>query len=518
MQMRLVLIVLSILIFKMGYNQSDIVPIRGGYLWIKTTEVSNDEYRLFLNSLIKDGDTVLYYKSFPDTSKWNFPGSFNEPFVKYYFRHPAYNDYPVVNVTHEDAIAYCEWLTRKINEKNKNEEVLVRLPTEKEWEWAARGGKDFAIYPWGTESVRAKTGKNKGKMQANFVRRKGDYMGIAGSLNDAADITAPVVSYWKNPYGIYNMSGNAEELIALKGVTKGGSWKDRGDFLRIDKRQYVDSASPEVGFRFVVEVITKREAKKLPKEIKFNTSFFRNYFYDITDSVYCGKFEVTNQLYNMFVDEMGSRYMSSCDGWIGLFPYSQYWATNYHLHSDFNNYPVVNVSKAQADKFCEWLTEKYNGLKKRKFKKIQFRLPTQKEWEEAASANDRNFPYAWKGKSLKNMRGDYLANFNPKWNDSENVSKTSSIGLNHFFFNYFSDLEDYDGEAVIAPVNSYTQNNMGFYCMSGNVAEMVSDKEVVKGGSWGDKSESLQIKASKPYDGLASPFVGFRVFMEVVEE
>jgi formylglycine-generating enzyme required for sulfatase activity len=509
---------LLIVILKIGYNQSDIVPIRGDYLWIKTTEVSNKEYQFFLDDLLKQKDNVSYLNYYPDSLTWNNPGSFNESFVKYYFKHPAYTNYPVTSITHEGALAYCNWLTKKINAKNKEAEVLVRLPTEKEWEWAARGGQDFAVYPWGTEFVRFKKGRNKGKMQANFVRGKGDYMGVAGALNDGADITAPVVSYWKNPYGIYNMSGNAEEMVVEKGITKGGSWKDRGDDLMIGKRQFVDSASCEVGFRFVVEVINKKLPNKTPRELKINKSFFKTYFYDVTDSVYCGKYEVTNQLYNIFVSGTGSGNAIDCDGWLNLFPYSNYWANNYHSHPVFKNYPVVNVSKINAIAFCNWLTVKYNGLSKKKFSKVKFRLPTEQEWMEAASVGGRNLPYAWNEKSLKDINGNYLANFNPKWKNSENISNQESVEQHHFFFNYFTDLEDFDGFAVTAPVNSYSSNQMGVYCMSGNVAEMVSDVDVTKGGSWGDKSDYLQVQVKKQYNGEPSPFVGFRVFMEVLEK
>jgi formylglycine-generating enzyme required for sulfatase activity len=137
---------------------------------------------------------------------------------------------------------------------------------------------------------------------------------------------------------------------------------------------------------------------------------------------------------------------------------------------------------------------------------------------EAASVGGRNLPYAWNEKSLKDINGNYLANFNPKWKDSENISNQKSDGQHHFLFNYFNDLEDFDGFSVTAPVNSYSPNNMGLYCMSGNVAEMVSDVDVTKGGSWGDKSDYLQVQVKKQYNGEPSPFVGFRVFMEVLEK
>lgn len=261
-------------------------------------EVSNGQYLEYLNDLKAKNDTSLN-NSLPDTLVWRDKLAYNEPYVDYYLRHPAYANYPLVGVTQKQCIRYCEWLTEKYNstEKRKHKKVKFRLPTKYEWYAAAvyrkaekgksKNIKDVSLYddsffPWDGTYLRNNDGKPRANymqidetsihreydsvitifgrksVRQRYVGEPGFYMGVAGSLNDESDITAPVDSYWPNDLGIYNMAGNVEEFVSEYGITKGGSWHDPGYYLRntvIENYQAINEATSSRGFRFVMEVI-----------------------------------------------------------------------------------------------------------------------------------------------------------------------------------------------------------------------------------------------------------------------
>ena len=217
--------------------------------YIYKHEVSNGEYLEFLNEL-KQKDTSLSKQMLPDTLVWREKSSYLEPFVEYYLRHPAYSNYPVVGVTHEQAEFYCKWLTERYmkESKRKFKNVEFKLPTIEQWTYAAKGGLDNSPFPWEGFSM-----QNKKILVAGGGGRSHD-----GYSSDGAMITAPVTSYKPNGYGIYNMAGNVEEYVNEKGISKGGSWKDTGYYLQNDVEEQYDStnyASAERGFRFVMEIM-----------------------------------------------------------------------------------------------------------------------------------------------------------------------------------------------------------------------------------------------------------------------
>jgi hypothetical protein len=156
-----------------------------------------------------------------------------------YWDNPEYNqpEQPVIGVSYEDAVRFASWLSAQLG-------VVKRLPTEDEWEKAARGGQDV-IYPWGDQSP------TDGE-RANY------------SGNGRFRSTSPVGSFeaGKNAYGLYDMAGNVWQWTSTgragtgRLIVKGGSWMDGPADLRVSNRREVDPSKGyvDVGFRLVREV------------------------------------------------------------------------------------------------------------------------------------------------------------------------------------------------------------------------------------------------------------------------
>ncbi|MDE7389040.1 MAG: formylglycine-generating enzyme family protein, partial [Muribaculaceae bacterium] len=141
---------------------------------------------------------------YPDTTAWinDFDNAYNEPYVRMYFSHGGYNDYPVVGVSWEQATAFANWRTEFLRRSLGKEGIYVepfRLPTEAEWEYAARAGENDNAFPWAGDLPLT---EDKGCFYANFKPAEGNY------VRDAHLITAKVGTYSPNDFGLYDMAGN----------------------------------------------------------------------------------------------------------------------------------------------------------------------------------------------------------------------------------------------------------------------------------------------------------------------
>ncbi len=218
-------------------------------LFASRYEVTNSEFREFLNS-IKETDKDQFKKLQYDSSQWmkKFPYAYNEPLLNFYHWHPAYDDYPVVNITRETAEAYCNWLNIKYEKsfRKKFKKVNFRLPTENEW--LALSGAGNKKLPWnGNSAFENQT------IMANIKAHK-TAKSEADYKFDGNIYTSKVGAYQANSYGLYDVIGNAYE-ITQSGALKGGSWDSFIEECSVDQSQKLELPDPRVGFRVVMQVI-----------------------------------------------------------------------------------------------------------------------------------------------------------------------------------------------------------------------------------------------------------------------
>lgn len=230
---------------------------------------------------------------YPDTLCWvrDFTYAYHEPMSQNYFWNNAYDNYPVVGITWNQAKAFSVWRTQIFNNwLLSNGDMFVndfRLPTESEWERGARGDLDLSQYPWGGPYIR----NSSGCFLANFKPLRGRY------FEDGGFHTVKVYSYNPNGFGLYCMAGNVAEWcstafdesqyefghdmnsdydyqakdgdapVKKRKVIRGGSWKDIGYYLMNSTRtfEYQDTAKSYIGFRNVMTHLG-RGGKDLDRE------------------------------------------------------------------------------------------------------------------------------------------------------------------------------------------------------------------------------------------------------------
>lgn len=271
-------------------KSSDVLPIIS-----KDTAYVNDEGKIVRETISRgltgDYDFLNTYivNIYPDTTAWidDFENAYNEPYVRLYFSHAGYNDYPVVGVSWDQANAFAAWRTEYLRRSLGKQGIYIepyRLPTEAEWEYAARAGVNKNQFPWEGDLPLAE----KGCFYANFKPQKGNY------VRDGNLITSRVGTYTPNDFGLYDMAGNVSEWTSTaytesinkltndlnpeyrynaakedpykmtRKIVRGGSWKDIAHDIRSDIRmwEYENEQRSYIGFRCVRTQIGFAKGKK----------------------------------------------------------------------------------------------------------------------------------------------------------------------------------------------------------------------------------------------------------------
>ncbi len=250
------------------------------YKWLDLQGAAQLQYKLkpvARKQFIHSEKAAIY----PDTLAFvrDFTYANNDPMAQTYFWHPGFDDYPVVGVSWKQAEAFCFWRTNFLNqyylEQGDPEVAPFMLPTEAQWEYAARGGRRFSSYPWGGPYTR----NSRGCFLCNFKPLRGNY------IEDGGLYPVKATSYFPNDYGLYCMAGNVAEWTnsaydesiytmihdeqpdyeynakdddaptLKRKVVRGGSWKDVAYFCQTSTRsyEYQDTAKCYVGFRCVMQ-------------------------------------------------------------------------------------------------------------------------------------------------------------------------------------------------------------------------------------------------------------------------
>lgn len=244
----------------------DTVSVQGFFMM--NTEVSNFSYLEYLSYIRKHGTPAEYQQALPDTSKWNTDHFKMKAFETHYFSHPAYREFPVVNISYGQAEKFCDWLSMIWQKNTLNPNIKFRLPNKAEFLRAANGSSLERPYAWNGPYLR----NEKGNLQCNFLNigseaiSRDEETGKLIVLNRSStpafssnsnhtDLMCPTKAYLPNEFGLYNLNGNVSEMIAEKGIAVGGDWNSPGYDIRNQSTKKYSEPDPTIGFRPVMTFV-----------------------------------------------------------------------------------------------------------------------------------------------------------------------------------------------------------------------------------------------------------------------
>jgi formylglycine-generating enzyme required for sulfatase activity len=267
---------------------------------------------------------------------------------------------------------------------------------------------------------------------------------------------------------------------------------------------------------FKPKAVVKALPKSVQKEFVFipSSDATQSGFGKEISAFMMSKTEISNGQYRAFLTDLKSKgemdkyALAVYDSTVWNVSYCEPYMNYYSWHPAYRNYPVVGVSKAGAELYCQWLTDKINTQLAGK-SKVKVMIPTSEQWLYAANSGTKGTVYSWRGNKLQNLKGQHLCNYrnlgaeNIHWNEVNNqfeIARTSSLGV----VSGTSDNAD-----ITAPVTSYFENTYGLFNMNGNVAELVSDVDKAMGGSWNSAGYDVRNESFVSFQQPSST-VGFR--------
>ncbi len=471
---------------------------------------------------------------------------------------PQTGDHPVVNITLQDAVAYCDWLTKSERAAGVITNLqYYRLPTNGEWDTAVgllSGRKDdLAVtqkvldqqsFPWGIEWPPPPRVGNFNSVEITGV-------------DDGYMYTSPVGVFSTSKDGLYDLAGNVwewawdQEISAdTYGTLRGGSWMYFRKECLLSNYQYRvsgDLRSPSIGFRCVFEdrhrsavflaaadqsslndkktrrdlltvapTVTPEEVREMRDRIanKPKVSTTNSTILDPTKltPANAGK-NYTNSLNIKFqplqeTTLIGEHEIRGQDYAVFMSNTGQVWDRK-PTFAHQNTHPIINVSWTDAEAFCEWLTKKERALNLISATS-RYRLPTDAEWSFAAGLKDEpgNTPDT---KHLTN-KTDYP--WGKEWPPPSISANLDTANMNGYQDNY----------SHTSPVGSFSPNALHLFDLSGNVAEWCSEawpsgtrERVVRGGSWLTSNQDILLSSYRAHLPEASfrSDVGFRVILEL---